>query len=167
MGRRELCELSSRPAGALPLQATPQARVEKGETHSGFTNTKKGAVGHEYDVRLSTLLRATKNPALKGLIEPEGIVTIASGNSKRNVLDFNAPGHRPRVGGEQTIAEIIYWERPEGGRVFHTGSIATAWAMYYDESLSNLVRNVLHHFKVKPNKSPAGDALTAVPEEWR
>jgi len=70
----------------------------------------------------------------------------------RNVLDFNAQGHRPRVGGEQIIAEIIYWERPEGGRVFHTGSIATAWAMYYDEPLRNLVRKVLDHFKVKPKK---------------
>ena len=118
----------------------------------GFTNTNKGAVGHEYDVRLSTLLRATKEPVLKGLVEPKGIVTIASSNGKRNVLDFNAETHRPRAGDEQTIAEIIYWERPEGGRVFHTGSIATAWAMYYDKSLSNLVRNVLHHFKVKPQK---------------
>ena len=125
--------------------------LKKGEPF-GFTNTKKGAVGHEYDVRLSTLLRATNNPALKGLVEPEGIVTIASSQSNRNVLDFNAEGHRKRVGGEKTIAEIIYWERPEGGRVFHTGSIATAWAMYYDESLSNLVRNVLHHFKVEPKK---------------
>ena len=150
MGRRNFANYQvDLPDHYLP--ATPQARLKKGDPF-GFTNTKKGAVGHEYDVRLSTLLRATKNPALKGLIEPEGIVTIASGNSKRNVLDFNAQGHRPRVGGEQTIAEIIYWERPEGGRVFHTGSIATAWAMYYDESLSNLVRNVLHHFKVKPKK---------------
>ena len=123
--------------------------LKKGDPF-GFTNSKKGAVGHEYDVRLSTLLRATKNLALKGLVEPEGIVTIASSNSKRNVLDFNAEGHRQRVGDEQTIAEIIYWERPQGGRVFHTGSIATAWAMYYDEPLSNLVRNVLHHFKVAP-----------------
>jgi putative membrane-bound dehydrogenase-like protein len=128
-----------------------QIDLKKGDPF-GFTNTKKGAVGHEYDVRLSTLLRATKNPALKGLVEPEGIVTIASSQSNRNVLDFNAEGHRKRVGGEKTIAEIIYWERPEGGRVFHTGSIATAWAMYYDEPLSNLVRNVLHHFKVKPKK---------------
>ncbi len=118
----------------------------------GFTNGKKGAVGHEYDVRLSTLLRATKNPVLKGLVEPKGIVTIASSQSKRNILDFNAESHRQRVGDEQTIAEIIYWERAQGGRVFHTGSIATAWAMYHDESLSNLVRNVLHHFKVKPKK---------------
>jgi N,N-dimethylformamidase len=123
--------------------------LKKGDPF-GFTNSKKGAVGHEYDVRLSTLLRATPNPALKGLVEPEGIVTIASSQSKRNVLDFNAEAHRKRLGDEQTIAEIIYWERPEGGQVFHTGSIATAWAMYYDEPLSNLVRNVLHHFEVRP-----------------
>jgi N,N-dimethylformamidase len=125
--------------------------LKKGDPF-GFTKGKTGAVGHEYDVRLSTLLRATKNPALKGLVEPEGIVTIASSQSNRNILDFNAVAHSKRVGDEQTIAEIIYWERPQGGRVFHTGSIATAWAMYYDESLSNLVRNVLHHFKVKPKK---------------
>ena len=116
----------------------------------GFTNTNKGAVGHEYDVRLSTLLRATKNPALKGLVEPEGIFTIASSRSERRVLDFNAEGHGKRVGGETTIAEIIYWERPEGGRVFHTGSIATAWSMYYDRNLSALIQNVLHHFRVEP-----------------
>jgi putative membrane-bound dehydrogenase-like protein len=125
--------------------------LKKGDPF-GFTNSKKGAVGHEYDVRLSTLLRATPNPVLNGLVEPEGIVTIASSQSKRNVLDFNAEAHRKRVGDEQTIAEIIYWERPQGGRVFHTGSIATAWAMYYDEPLSNLVLNVLHHFKVQPKK---------------
>ncbi|MEC8791264.1 MAG: N,N-dimethylformamidase beta subunit family domain-containing protein, partial [Verrucomicrobiota bacterium] len=116
----------------------------------GFTNTNKGAVGHEYDVRLSTLLRATKNPVLKGLNEPEGIFTIASSRSERRVLDFNAEGHGKRVGGETTIAEIIYWERPEGGRVFHTGSIATAWSMYYDRNLSALIQNVLHHFRVEP-----------------
>ena len=91
---------------------------------------------------------------LKGLVEPKGIVTIASSQSKRNILDFNAEGHRARVGSDQTVAEIIYWERPEGGRVFHTGSIATAWAMYFDESLGKLVKNALHHFMVKPKKQP-------------
>ena len=53
-------------------------------------------------------------------------VTIARSHDKRNVVDYNAEGHKPRVGGEETIAEIIYWDRPQGGRVFHTGSIATA-----------------------------------------
>ena len=103
-------------------------------------------------MRLSTLLRATKNPALKGLGRTGGDRYHREREQQKEHSRFQCSGHRPRVGGEQTIAEIIYWERPEGGRVFHTGSIATAWAMYYDESLSNLVRNVLHHFKVKPKK---------------
>jgi len=127
--------------------------LKKGEAF-GFVNPTTGAVGHEFDVRLSTLQRATAHPAIKGLSEPPGIVTIASGHDARAVLDFNAEGHKPRVGGDTTIAEIIYWERPEGGRVFHTGSIATAWGMYHDESLSRLVRNVLHHFGVKEGPRP-------------
>ena len=115
----------------------------------GFIREDVGAVGHEYDVRLPTLQRATPDPAIKGLVEPDGIVTVASSHHERKVLDFNAESHQPRFGGEETIAEIIYWERPEGGRVFHTGSIATAWGLYNDENLSKLVRNVLHNFGVK------------------
>ena len=82
------------------------------------------------------------------------VAPIANGR----VADFGGQGppaaeaHKARSGDEQTIAEIIYWERPEGGRVFHTGSIATAWGMYYDAPLSKLVKNVLHHFKVTPGK---------------
>ncbi|MDE0812122.1 MAG: hypothetical protein OSB69_22825, partial [Alphaproteobacteria bacterium] len=72
---------------------------------------------------------------------------------KRKVLDFNAGAHKARFGDEQTIAEIIYWERPEGGRVFHTGSIATAWGLYHDEHLGSLVKNVLHHYGVKGKES--------------
>ena len=127
--------------------------LKKGEAF-GFATKTMGAVGHEYDVRLSTLLRATENPALKGLVEPEGITTLARSHDKRSVLDFNAEAHKARSGDEQTIAEIIYWERPEGGRVFHTGSIATAWGMYYDEKLSLLVKNVLHRFGVE-EKTPS------------
>jgi hypothetical protein len=126
--------------------------LKKGEAF-GFATKAMGAVGHEYDVRLSTLLRATQNPALKGLAEPEGITTLARSHDKRNVLDFNAEAHKARSGDEQTIAEIIYWERPEGGRVFHTGSIATAWGLYHDEHLSSLVQNVLHHYGVKRKES--------------
>lgn len=125
--------------------------LKQGEAF-GFIDEKTGAVGHEFDVRLSTLQRATADPVIKGLVEPEGIVTIATSQAARSVLDFNAERHQPRVGGEETIAEIIYWERPEGGRVFHTGAIATAWGLYHDENLSKLVRNALHHFGVRENK---------------
>ena len=60
----------------------------------------------------------------------------------------------PRIGDEETIAEIIYWERPQGGRVFHTGSIATAWGVYHDETMSKLLKNVLHHFEVRARETP-------------
>ena len=122
--------------------------LKQGEAF-GFTHGKNGSVGHEYDVRLSTILKATDKPALEGLVEPAGITTLARAHDGRNVLDFNAEAHKPRVGGEQTIAEIIYWERPQGGRVFHTGSIATAWGLYHDEKMGKLVKNVLHHFGVE------------------
>ena len=66
-------------------------------------------IGHEFDVRLSTLQREpTEDSAIKGLVEPEGIVTIASSNDKLAVIDYNAEGHKPRIGDDQTIAEIIY-----------------------------------------------------------
>ena len=63
-------------------------------------------VGYEFDPREAVL----RDP-----FEPEGIVTVASSEDDRRVIDYNAEGHQPRVGDEQTIAEIIYWERPEGG----------------------------------------------------
>ena len=122
--------------------------LKKGDTF-GFISDDVGAVGHEFDVRLSTLQRATNDPVMEGLVEPEGIITVARSHHERQILDFNAEGHKPRVGDEDTIAEMIYWERPEGGRVFHTGSIASAWGVFHDESLSQLLRNVLHHFGVK------------------
>ncbi len=126
--------------------------LKKGQTF-GWISEGVGAVGHEFDVRLSTLQRATADPVVGGLVEPKGIVTIASSKDQRRVIDFNAEGHKPRIGEDQTIAEMIYWERPQGGRVFHTGSIATAWGVYHDESLSSLLKNVLHHFDVKPTHS--------------
>ncbi len=127
--------------------------LNQGDTF-GFTSTGMGAVGHEYDVRLSTILRATQDPARKGLVEPEGITTLARSHDKRHVLDFNAEAHQGRFGEDQTIAEIIYWERPQGGEVFHTGSIATAWSLYHDKSLGQLTKNVLHHFGVTPASRP-------------
>ena len=127
--------------------------LKKGDTF-GFINSNTGAVGHEFDVRLSTLKRATADPAINLLSEPKGIVTVASSDDSRAVIDYNAEGHKPRTGNDQTIAEMIYWERPQGGRVFHTGSIATAWGVYHDEAMSKLLMNVLHHFGAKQVSKP-------------
>jgi hypothetical protein len=43
---------------------------------------------------------------------------------------------------------MIYWERPQGGRVFHTGAIGSGWALSADPKFQTLIRNVLHHFGV-------------------
>ena len=43
---------------------------------------------------------------------------------------------------------MIYWERPEGGKVFNAGSIAAGWALSSDLRFQKLMVNVLTHFGV-------------------
>jgi len=44
---------------------------------------------------------------------------------------------------------MIYWERPDGGRVFNAGAIGVGWVLSVDPKMSALLRNVLAHFGVK------------------
>ena len=41
---------------------------------------------------------------------------------------------------------MIYWERPQGGRVFHAGSLGAGWGLSVDPKFQTLMRNVLFHF---------------------
>jgi hypothetical protein len=45
-------------------------------------------------------------------------------------------------------ADLIYWERPSGGRLFNAGSIGYTGALAVDPGIQSLTRNVLHHFGV-------------------
>ncbi len=108
------------------------------------------AGGHEADVRLSTLRRLTGASPPGALFpeEPEGIVTLARMRTTgARALDYFA---RWDENPEQVVAEMIYWERPQGGRVFHAGTIASGWALSVDPKMQQLVTNVLNHFGVKP-----------------
>jgi hypothetical protein len=102
--------------------------LKKGDTF-GFISDDVGAVGHEFDMRLSTLQRATDDPVMEGLVELDGIIAVAGSHHERQILDFNAEGHKPRVGDEYTIA--------------------STWGAFHEESLGKSLRNVLHHFGVK------------------
>jgi hypothetical protein len=51
----------------------------------------------------------------------------------------------PRI---NVAAEMIYWERPGGGRVFHAGSINAGSTLAADPKWSGLLQNVLDHFGV-------------------
>ena len=107
------------------------------------------AGGHEADIRLRTLKRMTPlDPALPTLPdEPADIVTLAHMPSgKRGVLDYLG---RWGENTEGVVAEVIYWERRAGGRVFHAGTIGSGWALSADPKMQKLVRNVLHHFGVR------------------
>lgn len=107
-----------------------------------------GAVGHETDVRVSQIVAITKDfpPGVEVPQDPAGIQVLArSGRPGTRGISYmghwvdNPTGLR---------AEMIYWERPQGGRVFHFGSIGVAWALTADPKLAMLLRNVLHRFGV-------------------
>jgi hypothetical protein len=113
------------------------------------------AVGHEWDVRLPLLAGITRNPPPGVTIpdEPTGILTLASGLCPTpTAFDYY---FRPVKLPDNVVAHLIYWERPEGGRVFNAGSIGAGWGLSADPKLQTLLRNVLHHCGVPRPANPA------------
>lgn len=114
------------------------------------------SVGHEADARLATLLRMTQRPYPERATmpeEPSGIVTLARGvrsQSDAMILDYFTRRTEPV---DDVVCEMIYWERPQGGRVFHAGAIAAGWALAADSRFAALMRNVMSHFGVAPRES--------------
>ncbi|NIP98533.1 MAG: hypothetical protein GWO24_36040, partial [Akkermansiaceae bacterium] len=52
------------------------------------------------------------------------------------------------------LVDMIYWERPEGGRVFNAGAIAFGWALDADPKQGKLLRNVLFHLAGVKARTP-------------
>ena len=83
--------------------------------------------------------------------EPSGITTLARVIEKgRRGIDYYAHWMPLEHG---VVAEMIYWERPQGGRVFHGGCIATGAGLSADSRFDTLMRNVLHHFGVETKRA--------------
>ena len=81
------------------------------------TNLGPKSVGHETDVRLSTLVKqfTPAPPPPGGLIaeEPEGIVTLALGIGNGDyATHFDYFFRIVPSNGNVILAELIYWERP-------------------------------------------------------
>ena len=104
--------------------------------------------GHECDVRPG-LIRAITKQQQEGFSvpsDPPGIVTLAQMvDQRRRGLDYFGRWEPLDHG---VFGELIYWERPQGGRVLHTGCIAGGWALSEDSKMQLLMRNALHHFGV-------------------
>ncbi len=111
------------------------------------------ANGHEVDIRPSTFARLQEEPSPAGGVvptDPPGIVRIANGilpwKEGGQAMDYFFRVIHPK---SDQGGEMIYWERPEGGRVFNAGAIGSGWALHADVRWAAVVRNVLHHFGVR------------------
>jgi hypothetical protein len=110
------------------------------------------AVGHEWDITISTLLSRT-GTAPRDAVLPrpqDGIVVLAEGvrrvpGEMDSYLDFF---ERAVEAPDGVSAEMIYWERPQGGRVFNAGSVASSWVLRVDDAFAALVANALAHFGI-------------------
>jgi hypothetical protein len=120
-------------------------------------NPLRQPIGHESDARVSLVMQLAQQPpppgAPTGLQDPAGITLLAEGialpGAKLSARDYyhriTTPHQR---NGKQIACEMIYWQRPGGGRVFSAPSIAAGWTLSVDERWSGLLKNVLHHFGV-------------------
>jgi hypothetical protein len=130
--------------------------LAKGDTFGhGPGGSLPRAIGHEWDLSVATLARMTRQvPAGASLPEPPGGMTvIAQGIRERPgtldaYLDYFS-NVTESLGG--LSAEMIYWERPQGGRVFHAGAVGASWVVGSDPAFGKLLHNVLHHFGVRPS----------------
>jgi N,N-dimethylformamidase len=111
------------------------------------------ANGHEIDIRPSTFAALQEQPTPEGAImpsDPRGMLRLANGiipwSKGGAAFDYFFRPIKPKTQG----AEMIYWERPEGGKVFNSGAIGTGWTLSVDPKLRGLLRNVLAHFGVRP-----------------
>lgn len=127
-----------------------------GETFGGaLDGGLPRAVGHEPDVRLSLLRELTVDlpPGATLPEEPPGIVTIAEARQPQAAaFDYF---FRPVRLSDGVACQMIYWPRPQGGRVFHAGSLGAGWGLSVDPRFQTLMRNVLAHFGI-PRPPAAG-----------
>jgi hypothetical protein len=127
--------------------------LEKGDTFGGRPGGGLPmAVGHECDVRVSRLREVTGEVPPGAVLpeEPGGMVTLAGGVLPAYAgLDYFT---RKVPLKDAVVAQMLYWERPQGGRVFHAGSLGSGWGLSVDPKFQTLIRNVLDHFGVSPTR---------------
>jgi Concanavalin A-like lectin/glucanases superfamily len=115
-------------------------------------------IGHEGDARVSTIARFLVEPPPEGgappTEDPAGITLLAKRyvDAKKIAVAwdyFQRPAPLAKNPPLSVAAEMIYWERPGGGRVFHAGSINAGSTLAADPIWSGLLQNVLNHFGVE------------------
>ena len=114
------------------------------------------ANAHEFDIRPSTFARLQEEPSPAGGMvpaDPPGLTLLANGQVywKKGGSAFDYFFRRIKPSVDQG-GEMIYWERPGGGRVFNAGAIGSGWVLSVEPKMAGLLRNVLAHFGVPKPK---------------
>jgi hypothetical protein len=137
-----------------PLFNTPTSiNVQPGQSFGhGSSGQLPRAIGHEWDLTLKTLKAMTREVPEGVLLPPdqENIEVLARGmRLTAGPLDeyFDVFFQEAEsLGG--LSCEMIYWERPEGGKVFNAGAVGASWVLGSDPVFEQLLANVLHHFGI-------------------
>jgi N,N-dimethylformamidase len=134
-------------------------KLREGDTFAGTPRRPfPQPIGHEGDARVSTIARFLVEPPPEGgaqpTEDPAGITLLAEGYVDATKLAvawdyFQRPVPLAKNPPISVGAEMIYWERPGGGRVFHAGSINAGSTLALDPKWSGLLQNVLNHFGVE------------------
>lgn len=139
------------------LYQTPEKTGLKTGEHFGWAGEglMPMANGHEMDIRPSTFAAIQEQPTPEGAVIPpdgQGMARIANGilpwKEGGKPMDYFFRQVTPKT---DQGAEMIYWERPDGGRVFNAGAIGSGWLLNFDQKWATLFRNVLSHFGVERN----------------
>lgn len=130
--------------------------LKKGDAFGLSADGVMKANVHEFDIRPSTFARMQEQPSPAGGVvpdDPPGIQLLASGQvfwkNGGKAFDYFFREIAPKT---DQGGEMIYWERPDGGRVFNAGAIGSGWVLHADERWAAVMRNVLAHFGVTKEK---------------
>ncbi|WP_010584576.1 LamG domain-containing protein [Schlesneria paludicola] len=135
--------------------------LKEGDSLGGTPgNAVPQPIGHEGDLRVSTMAKYLVLPAPEGGLQPTedpaGMTLLADGYADPKRIGFawdyfQRPVPPDKMPPMTAAAEMIFWERPGGGHVFHSGSINSGSTLANDEKWSGLMHNVLSHFGVRPD----------------
>jgi hypothetical protein len=126
--------------------------LQRGDKIGAAADGIRIANAHEFDIRPSTFARLQQQAAPEGgtiPADPAGLTLLANGQvywkKGGSAFDYFFRKFAPTT---DQGAEMIYWERPQGGRVFNAGAIGSGWVLSVEPKMAGLVRNVLAHFGV-------------------
>ena len=119
--------------------ATVGRRILRGDVRPGPERADRRGDGvrranaHEFDVLPSTFARLQREPSPAGgtvPADPAGVAVLARGRvhwrKGGSAFDYFSRRVQPV---EDTGADLVYWERPGGGRVFNAGAIGAGWVL--------------------------------------